>query len=44
MKGRINEVHFTLGNKNIAFFNVYFPNGQSKEEGLFIKWNFMIDF
>ena len=39
-EGRINEVHFTLGNKDIAFFNVYFPNGQSKEERLDYKMEF----
>jgi exodeoxyribonuclease III len=39
-EGRINEVHFTLGNKDIAFFNVYFPNGQSKEERLVYKMQF----
>ena len=39
-EGRINEVHFTLGDKNIAFFNVYFPNGQSKEERLTYKMEF----
>ena len=39
-EGRINEVHFTLGEKDIAFFNVYFPNGQSKEERLVYKMEF----
>jgi exodeoxyribonuclease-3 len=39
-EGRINEVHFTLGNKEIAFFNIYFPNGQSKEERLKYKMEF----
>lgn len=39
-EGRINEVHFNLGDKNIAFFNVYFPNGQSKEERLDYKMEF----
>ena len=39
-EGRINEIHFTLANKNIAFFNVYFPNGQSKEERLVYKMEF----
>ena len=39
-EGRINEVHFTLGDKDIAFFNVYFPNGQSKEERLVYKMEF----
>lgn len=35
-EGRINEFHF----ENIAFFNVYFPNGQSKEERLVYKMEF----
>ena len=39
-EGRINEVHFTLGDKDIAFFNVYFPNGQSKDERLVYKMEF----
>jgi len=39
-EGRINEIHFTLGDKEIAFFNVYFPNGQSKEERLTYKMEF----
>ena len=39
-EGRINEVHFKLGEKEIAFFNVYFPNGQSKEERLDYKMEF----
>lgn len=39
-EGRINEIHFTLGDKKIAFFNVYFPNGQSKEERLVYKMEF----
>ncbi|MDB2405620.1 exodeoxyribonuclease III [Arcobacteraceae bacterium] len=39
-EGRINESHFTLGDKEIAFFNVYFPNGQSKEERLIYKMEF----
>lgn len=39
-EGRINEAHFTLGDKEIAFFNVYFPNGQSKEERLVYKMEF----
>jgi len=39
-EGRINEAHFTLGEKEIAFFNVYFPNGQSKEERLVYKMEF----
>lgn len=39
-EGRINEIHFTIGNKNIAFFNVYFPNGQSSQERLLYKMQF----
>ena len=39
-EGRINEVHFKLGDKDIAYFNVYFPNGQSKEERLTYKMEF----
>jgi len=39
-EGRINEAHFTLADKEIAFFNVYFPNGQSKEERLVYKMEF----
>jgi len=39
-EGRINEIHFTLNNKDIAMFNVYFPNGQSKEERLVYKMEF----
>jgi len=35
-EGRINEYHFG----NIAFFNVYFPNGQSSEERLAYKLSF----
>lgn len=35
-EGRINEFHF----ENIAFFNVYFPNGQSREERLVYKMEF----
>ena len=39
-EGRINEVHFNFGSKKIAYFNVYFPNGQSKEERLTYKMGF----
>lgn len=39
-EGRINEAHFKLGDKEIAYFNVYFPNGQSKEERLVYKMEF----
>ena len=35
-EGRINEFHF----KDIAFFNVYFPNGQRSEERLAYKMAF----
>lgn len=35
-EGRINEFHF----ENIAFFNIYFPNGQSSEERLEYKMAF----
>jgi len=35
-EGRINEFHFG----NIAFFNVYFPNGQRNEERLEYKMEF----
>lgn len=35
-EGRINEMHFD----NIAFFNVYFPNGQRSEERLAYKMGF----
>lgn len=39
-EGRINEVHFKLKDKDIAFFNVYFPNGQSSQERLDYKMEF----
>ncbi len=35
-EGRINEIHFN----NIAFFNVYFPNGQRSQERLEYKLSF----
>jgi len=35
-EGRINEIHFN----NIAFFNVYFPNGQRNQERLEYKLAF----
>ncbi len=35
-EGRINEIHF----ENIAFFNVYFPNGKRNEERLAYKLEF----
>lgn len=39
-EGRINEVHFSLGDKDIAYFNVYFPNGQKDDERLNYKMAF----
>ena len=39
-EGRINEAHFNFNDKKIAYFNVYFPNGQSKEERLIYKMGF----
>ncbi|MDB4257392.1 exodeoxyribonuclease III [Arcobacteraceae bacterium] len=39
-EGRINEAHFNFNDKKIAYFNVYFPNGQSKEERLIYKMDF----
>jgi len=39
-EGRINEVEFEIGDKKIVLFNVYFPNGQSKEERLTYKMEF----
>ena len=39
-EGRINEIHFKTSDKKIAFFNIYFPNGQSKEERLVYKMEF----
>jgi exodeoxyribonuclease-3 len=39
-EGRINEIHFTLGDKEIAFFNVYFPNGQKDDDRLNYKMSF----
>jgi exodeoxyribonuclease-3 len=39
-EGRINELHFGFDGKEIVFFNVYFPNGQSKEERLNYKMEF----
>jgi len=39
-EGRINEFHFELNGKKIAFFNVYFPNGQRNEERLVYKMEF----
>jgi len=39
-EGRINEAHFKFNDKKIAYFNVYFPNGQSKEERLVYKMGF----
>ncbi|AXX91879.1 exodeoxyribonuclease III [Malaciobacter molluscorum LMG 25693] len=39
-EGRINEAHFNFEDKKIAFFNVYFPNGQSNENRLVYKMQF----
>ena len=39
-EGRINEYHFD----NIAYFNVYFPNGQRNEERLVYKMEFYARF
>jgi exodeoxyribonuclease-3 len=39
-EGRINEFHFEINNKKIAFFNVYFPNGQRDEIRLKYKMEF----
>ncbi|AXH09300.1 exodeoxyribonuclease III [Malaciobacter halophilus] len=39
-EGRINEAHFNFNNKKIAYFNVYFPNGQSSDERLDYKMQF----
>ncbi len=39
-EGRINEIHFTLNDKKVAFFNIYFPNGQSSDERLDYKMGF----
>ncbi|HIP13516.1 MAG TPA: exodeoxyribonuclease III [Arcobacter sp.] len=39
-EGRINEIHFTIEDKDIVLLNVYFPNGQSKEERLIYKMEF----
>ena len=39
-EGRINEVHFKLNDKDIAYFNVYFPNGQKDSDRLNYKMAF----
>ena len=39
-EGRINEIHFELGGKQIAYFNIYFPNGQRDDERLQYKLEF----
>lgn len=39
-EGRINEIHLKIKNRDIAFFNVYFPNGQSSKERLDYKMEF----
>ncbi|NLN13405.1 MAG: exodeoxyribonuclease III, partial [Arcobacter skirrowii] len=43
-EGRINEVHFKLKDKDIAVFNLYFPNGQSFQERLHNKREFYDSF
>lgn len=43
-EGRINEIHFLSKNKKIAFFNIYFPNGQSSQERLEYKMKFYDNF
>lgn len=39
-EGRINEFHFEANGKKIAYFNVYFPNGQRNDERLQYKMEF----
>lgn len=39
-EGRINEIEFEFDNKQVVLFNVYFPNGQSKEDRLTYKMEF----
>lgn len=39
-EGRINEIHFKTKKYDIAFFNVYFPNGQMNEDRLKYKLAF----
>ena len=39
-EGRINELHFQINSRDIAFFNVYLPNGQMSEERLRYKLAF----
>ncbi|HJE02639.1 MAG TPA: exodeoxyribonuclease III [Aliarcobacter thereius] len=39
-EGRINEIHFNIKDKKIAYFNIYFPNGQSNEDRLNYKMEF----
>ncbi len=39
-EGRINEIHFKTDKYDIAFFNIYFPNGQMSEERLEYKLEF----
>ncbi len=39
-EGRINEFHFDTKHHKVAFFNVYFPNGQMNEERLNYKLEF----
>lgn len=39
-EGRINEIHFEFDGKDIVLFNIYFPNGQSKDDRLNYKMEF----
>jgi len=39
-EGRINEIHFKIEKYDIAFFNVYFPNGQMSKQRLQYKLEF----
>lgn len=39
-EGRINEFHFKVKDKEIAFFNIYFPNGQRDDDRLQYKLAF----
>ncbi len=43
-EGRINELHFKTPNNDVAFFNIYFPNGQMSEERLRYKLDFYARF
>ena len=39
-EGRINEIHFKTNSYDVAFFNIYFPNGQMSEDRLSYKMEF----